>query len=101
MTNTEHPFINSAPVALIDTVIWDIYLRLRGSAQHGWTLFWSDCVANDWSEHYRDLSVALCRAGALMRCGESGWARGFSAYDGNDGPLFTDRAAYFLDGVTE
>lgn len=39
---------------------------------------WTDFVANDWVETYHDLSDALARVSALVKCGESDWGRGFS-----------------------
>lgn len=39
--------------------------------ENGATLFWTDGVANDWAEHYSDLSTAVARFAVLLRCVEN------------------------------
>lgn len=65
-----------------------------GSWSDGYSLWWTDYVANDWIEWYPVLSVALARAAALMHCGEHDWAIGFTAVS------FPDSAAQFFKEVT-
>lgn len=38
---------------------------------------WTDFVANEWVEVYPELSDALARVSALVKCGESDWNKGF------------------------
>lgn len=38
---------------------------------------WTDFVANEWIEVYLELSDALARVSALVKCGESDWSKGF------------------------
>ena len=61
----------------------------------GFVLRWSDFVANEWEENYGSLSVALVRVAALVRCGESDWAKGFMS----DAQAFEVSAGLFLAGV--
>ncbi len=43
----------------------------------GFVLSWTDYVANEWTEEYPDLSLALLRLAVLQRCAESGFDRMF------------------------
>jgi hypothetical protein len=38
---------------------------------------WTDFIANEWVETYHELSEALARVSALVKCGEGDWQRGF------------------------
>lgn len=40
-------------------------------------LTWTDYIINVWTETYEDLSTAMLRAAALVKCGETEWAEGF------------------------
>ncbi len=40
-------------------------------------LFWNDGVANEWSETYELLSIAVSRLASLIACGEANWEVGF------------------------
>jgi len=44
---------------------------------------WTDYIANEWIEVYLELSDALARVSALVKCGESDWSKGF-AHDNKD-----------------
>jgi hypothetical protein len=59
-----------------------------------YTLRWNDGVANEWTESYPTLSVALARAATLAACGESDWEKGFA----NSPVDFTVNAKNFLVG---
>ena len=62
MSDTQHPSHNT-PVTIIQTVS-----STAGSTStdphDGWWLYWSDAVANDWTERYTELSHALLRVAA-------------------------------------
>jgi hypothetical protein len=58
MSATHHPS-HSTPVTIIETVLIGSWVHLYGCPQDGWWLYWSDGVANDWTEHYTELSHAL------------------------------------------
>jgi hypothetical protein len=59
-------------------------------------LCWSDSVANDWTEHYTDLSTALLRLACLQHCGEHLWTRHYT----HSPEEFTAAAAEFLSAAT-
>lgn len=40
--------------------------------EDGATLFWTDFVANDWTEHYSDLGTAVARLAVLIKSVEEG-----------------------------
>lgn len=40
-------------------------------------LTWTDYVINVWTETFEDLSTAMLRAAALVKCGETNWDEGF------------------------
>jgi hypothetical protein len=46
-----------------------------------YTLYWSDGVANEWSENFDMLSDALARLAALVHCGENEWELGLNKVD--------------------
>lgn len=58
---------------------------------------WTDYIANEWVEVYHDLSDALARVSALVKCGESDWSRGF-AQNVND---FVGQAELFFAKVVK
>lgn len=60
-----------------------------------YVLTWTDFVANDWTEEYVDLSVALLRLACLARCEEDDWSPGFRD-DATKFPDMADRAFGFL-----
>lgn len=43
----------------------------------GFTLSWHDGVANEWEEHFSNLSQVFARVAALAKCGEQNWGAGF------------------------
>lgn len=43
----------------------------------GFTLSWHDGVANEWEEHFSNLSQVFARVAALAKCGEQNWGTGF------------------------
>lgn len=42
-------------------------------------LTWTDYIVNVWTETYEDLSTAMLRAAALVKCGETDWESFFQA----------------------
>jgi hypothetical protein len=40
-------------------------------------LTWTDYIINVWTETFDDLSTAMLRAAALVKCGETNWDEGF------------------------
>ena len=61
----------------------------------GYSLWWTDYVANDWLEWYPTLSMALARTAGLLHCGEHNWSIGFTATS------FPEAAALFFKEITE
>lgn len=47
----------------------------------GFELSWTDGVANDWSEVWPQLDVALMRLAMLANCGRHDWDRFFATHD--------------------
>ena len=45
---------------------------------HTATLSWTDYVANDWTEIYPSLSIALMRLATLEQCRRTDWATFFA-----------------------
>ncbi|WP_333890827.1 hypothetical protein [Mycolicibacterium gadium] len=84
MTETHHPS-HSTPVTIIKTVLIDSWVHLYGCPQDGWWLYWSDGVANDWTEHYTELSHALLLTASLVYCGEHQYER-FYAHSAEEFP---------------
>jgi hypothetical protein len=74
MSATHHPS-HSTPVTIIETVLIGSWVHLYGCPQDGWWLYWSDGVANDWTEHYTELSHALLHVASLVYCGEHDYRR--------------------------
>lgn len=66
-----------------------------GNWAEGYSLWWTDYVANDWLEWYPSLSVALARVAALLLCGEHERAVGFTATS------FPEATALFFKEVTQ
>jgi hypothetical protein len=44
---------------------------------HAYLLWWTDGVAQEETERFEALSEAVVALGALIRCGESDWTKGF------------------------
>lgn len=43
----------------------------------GFALVWNDGIANEWEEHFSNLSQVFARVSALAKCGEQNWGAGF------------------------
>ena len=41
-------------------------------------LWWTDYVANDWTERFESLPLVMLRMTALLACEESDWSKGFT-----------------------
>lgn len=63
----------------------------------GATLYWTDYVANDWTEWYEDVSTALARLACLARCQETNWDAFFI---GEPGDFVKHAEAMFLTSLT-
>lgn len=59
-----------------------------------YALRWTDGI-NEWTEHYFELSTALARLAALVKCGEEDW----SAFFAHDEAEFSTQADSFFDQV--
>ena len=46
-----------------------------GKFEDGFTVWWTDGVANDWTQWFPTMSTALAFVGALAYCGEHDWER--------------------------
>lgn len=55
----------------------DYGCRIIRNADDTFTVNWTDYVANEWTETYEDLSVALLRMAMLAACKELNWDCGF------------------------
>ena len=55
-------------------------------------LTWTDYVANEWTELYPTLPLAIMRLGVLVSCADTNWAEGFA----HEADEFTLRASTFL-----
>ena len=55
----------------------DVTARIHEKPNGDHVLTWHDGIANEWSENYPDLPVALVRLACLMECERQGWATGF------------------------
>jgi len=76
--NTQH-FTDAIPSDVIDQMMFgDTYVKM-GRHQDGYVLWWSDGVANDWTEFYPSLSLALARLATLAAAAESDWQAGFTS----------------------
>ena len=51
------------------------------ASDKGYTLWWTDFVANEWFENYDNLSTLLLRLAILVYCGEKDWEIGFVEND--------------------
>jgi hypothetical protein len=60
-------------------------------------LTWTDYIINVWTETFDDLSTAILRAAALVKCGETDWNEGFI-----QGPEEFTKVAndFFINAVT-
>lgn len=55
---------------------------------------WTDGI-NEWTENFLELSTALARLAALVKCGEEDW----SAFFAHDEAEFSNQADSFFDQV--
>ncbi|WP_100514230.1 hypothetical protein [Mycobacteroides abscessus] len=85
------------PITVIDNTIGDIYVKLSGSTVHRWQLFWHDGIANEFTETYDELPVALARLATLMYCGQFDFDRYFTT----NAAEFPPAARTFLESVTQ
>lgn len=57
----------------------DDYMAEIRSTEDGFELWWTDYVANEWSEIYRTLAQAIARLALLQHCCETWWEARFVA----------------------
>lgn len=69
----------------------DVSAEIRRTSD-GYTLWWTDYVANEWQESYPTLSIAFARLAVLQHLGEGGWEDGFATSEKH----FTQVANQFL-----
>jgi hypothetical protein len=60
-------------------------------------LYWTDNIANDWTETYDDMSTAFLRLATLVKCGELKWDT-FFRFDQNE---FAMNAEAFFNYATK
>jgi hypothetical protein len=62
---------DTIPCEIIDIVLGEILVKVGARLGGGFSLWWSDGVANDWTEVHSTLSALFLRLGALMKCSET------------------------------
>lgn len=55
-----------------------------------WVLYWTDCVANEWTESYDLLSHAVARLACITACAESDYSVSFAQTPENFEPVVDD-----------
>lgn len=80
------------PANVIDHLFPETYVKV-GFFEDGYSVWWSDCVANDWTEYYPTLSSALIRVAALIYCCEHDCTVGFASPG-----EFAEAAQRFFEG---
>lgn len=94
---TEYKYRIKTETILVDVVIYGTHAKIKKTLhEKPFTLTWNDGVANEWTEDYDTLSLALLRLGTLMKCGESDWDEGFRF----DEKEFAENAQAFLNYAT-
>lgn len=79
-------------IVVLDTK--DYFASISGAGEEtGFTLYWNDHLANEWSEWFATLPQALIRLATLEHCSETG--KGFIHGEGN----FVVVADAFLKGT--
>lgn len=63
---------------VVDTVLVsphgsDVGVKLTAATGGGYDLWWTDFVANDWTEHYDTLAPALARLALLAHSAAGDW----------------------------
>jgi len=77
---------------VIQVMVADVPVTIT-KGEREYTLHWTDGVANDWTESYPLLSLALARFATLVACAENDWQKGFVSSN-ND---FVLNASLFLE----
>ena len=90
---------DNIPAEIIDITLLDIYVKVGGFGD-GYSLWWSDGVANDWTEFHPSLSQVMARVATLLYCGEHEWNKYFSDFAADAHQEFADQAASFFDAAT-
>lgn len=68
------------PHEVLDIESHGTWLRV-GEFDGGYTMWWSDGVANDWTEWHPTLPVVLARVAVLFQCIDGDCAKSFARYD--------------------
>lgn len=85
----------NTPVTMIN-IADEINVNIHKTGD-GFTIKWSDNVANEWRENYPTLSAALTRAAVLAVCGENSWDKSFTT---SNPELFTENVNQFMQTQT-
>lgn len=56
----------------------DVAIRVAEQPDGTGTLWWTDGVANDWAETYKDVATAVLRLAVLLACRQTDWVAGFA-----------------------
>jgi hypothetical protein len=56
----------------------DYSVEIREGEDCSGFLYWSDGVANEWCEHFVELSHAFARLATLQSCAETVWRKAFA-----------------------
>lgn len=57
----------------------DVAIRVAEQPDGTATIWWTDYVANDWAETYKDVATAMLRLAVLLACRQTDWAAGFAS----------------------
>jgi hypothetical protein len=71
-----------------------VILKVGEYTVTSWSVWWSDGVANDWTEFYPTLSLALARTALLVHLSEHDFEQMFTS----DADEFAGHATEFLKG---
>lgn len=55
----------------------DVTALISQGADDSGFIRWTDHVANEWIEHFPNVSLAIMRLATLQACGENSWEKGF------------------------
>lgn len=65
--------------------------------ENGFSLTVGDYIANEWTEHYPTLSLAMLRVAVLIKCGEHDFEKLFY----KDADTFARHGVLFLNGEVQ
>ena len=96
---TEYKYRIKTETTILETTFEEVSIKLTRSlvSEKPFVLYWSDNVANDWTETYDKLSTAFLRLATLIKCGELDWDT-FFRFDSDE---FTLNAEAFFNYATK